>query len=85
MVKVFSIISLLVLFIACSNGSATTTESIRPTPDIEATVEARVPEKVVTVQPTAVEIPTPIPTPTVVPVDVDIKLKNFSFIIYSYC
>ncbi|SVE51354.1 uncharacterized protein METZ01_LOCUS504208, partial [marine metagenome] len=39
---------MLILLIACSNESPTTQEFSRPTPYIEATVEARVPEKVVT-------------------------------------
>ena len=79
MVKAYSIILLLVLFVACSNGSAATIESTRTTPSIEATVEARIPKKVVIVEPTVVASPTPSPTPspTVVPIDVDIKLKNF--------
>ena len=83
MVKSYSIILLLVLFVACSNGSAVTIESTRTTPSIEATVEARIPKKVVIVEPTVVAsptpspAPTPSPTPTAVPIDVDIKLKNF--------
>ena len=58
-----SITSLLVLFIACGNESTTTPVSIQPTPDIEATVEARVAAKIVAVQPTVVVRATPSPVP----------------------
>ena len=60
-IKTLSISLLLFLLIACSNETSITPVSIQPTPEIEVTVEAKIEEKVVSVQPTAVAIPTPRP------------------------